>query len=55
MSATENPTPTPEKQKPTVKTLKDLSVWIEADLAQLELRHEAFTTKSSVRNYLQRS
>ncbi len=55
MSPTENPAPTPEKQKPAINTLEDLSVWIEAELKLLELRHEAFSTKSSVRNYLQRS
>lgn len=58
MSKTENPKPTVnQKQASTdssIKTLEDLSVWIEAELVLLEARHEAFATKSSVRNYLQR-
>ena len=55
MSTTENPAPTPEKQKPVINTLEDLYVWIDAELALLELQHEDFTTKVSVRYYLQRS
>ena len=54
MSTTENPKPTPAIRTPDINTLEDLSVWIEAELALLESRHEAFETKSSVRNYLQR-
>ena len=55
MSTTENPTPTPEKQKPAINTLEAFAVWIDAELALLESQHEDFATKASVRNYLQRS
>ncbi len=55
MSTTENPTPTPEKQKPAIGSLEDLAVWLDAELALLESQHEDFATKASVRNYLQRS
>ena len=55
MSTTENSTPIPEKQKPAINTLEDLAVWIDAELALLETQHEAFATKASLRNYLQRS
>lgn len=54
MSTTENQKPTSVTRTPAIKTLEELSVWIEADLAMLESRHEAFETKSSVRDYLQR-
>ena len=54
MSPTENKKPTPVTRTPTIETLEELSVWIEAELALLESRHEAFETKSSVRNYLKR-
>ena len=54
MSTTENPNPTSVTRTPAVKTLEELSAWIEAELATLESRHEAFETKSSVRNYLKR-
>ena len=54
MSTTENQNPTPSARTPAINTLEELSVWIEAELALLESRHEAFATKSSVRNYLQR-
>ena len=55
MSTTENPTPTPEKQKPVINTLEAFAVWIDAELALLESQHEDFATKASVRNYLHRS
>ena len=54
MSTTENQKPTPATRTPAINTLEELSAWIEAELALLESRHEAFETKSSVRNYLQR-
>ena len=54
MSTTENPKPTSVARTPAIKSLEELSVWIEAELALLEARHEAFETKSSVRNYLKR-
>jgi len=54
MSTTENPTPTPEKQKAVINTLEAFAVWLDAELAQLESQHEDFVTKASVRNYLQR-
>ena len=55
MSTTENPTPAPEKQKSVLHTVEAFAVWIDAELAKLESQHEDFTTKASVRNYLQRS
>jgi len=54
MSTTENQKSNSLTRTPAINTLEELSVWIEADLALLESRHEAFETKSSVRNYLQR-
>ena len=54
MSTTENQKPAPETPTPAINSLEELSAWIDAELALLESRHEAFETKSSVRNYLQR-
>ena len=54
MSTTENQKPDSVTQTPAINTLEELSTWIEAELALLESRHEAFETKSSVRDYLQR-
>ena len=44
----------PAKGRPVIKSLEQLSDWIDAQLAMLEEKYEAFATTESNRTYFKR-
>lgn len=50
----DSPREADSKREPAIKSLQDLSNWIDAQLAALEVKYQSYETAESNRNYFSR-